>query len=46
MVAGMKKVLQKSCILSYELVVISEVAVEYIQVDGTGVNTYSIRIKL
>lgn len=38
-------VLQRSYLLEYKLIGIEEVAVEYIQVDGTSINAYSIKIK-
>ena len=38
--------LQESYVLVYKLVVMELIAVEYIRVGRTGVNAYSIRIKL
>ena len=38
--------LRESYILVYKVVVIGLIAVEYIRVGRTGVNAYSIRIKL
>ena len=42
------KLLQESYVLVYELLVLFRewIAVEYIRVDRTGINAYSIRIKL
>ena len=39
-------VLRESYVLVYKLVDMGLIAVEYIKVDRTGVNAYSIRIKL
>ena len=38
--------LQEYYLIKYQLVRIQEVAVEYIQVDRTGMNVYSVRIML
>ena len=43
---GGEFVLLESYILVYKLVVMGLIAVEYIRVGRTGVNAYSIRIKL